>query len=77
MGSSTPSSGAWTRPQQFSFSSARSGAPGSLLLGEALTLLLPGTVTGVLGVVGLPSERKFMLLPLGKGAPKWTQDCQE
>lgn len=54
------------------------GLLGHLLLGVALTFPLSGTVTSMMVVLRLPSERKLMSLPLGKGDPQVdTQDCQE
>ena len=54
------------------------GPLGPLLPGRALTFPLSGTVTSVIGVLRLPSERKITYLPLGKGDLHVdTQDCQE
>ena len=46
------------------------GLLGHLLLGVALPFPLSGTVTSVIVVLRLPSERKLMCLPLGKGDPQ-------
>lgn len=54
------------------------GPLGPLLLGGALNFPLSGMVTSVIGVLRLPSERKIIYLPLGKGDRHVdTQDCQE